>query len=683
MSFDDFRGGRGFSSAQPIRSLDSSPDAYAREARQVAPLQREGFGGSWASGFADRLARRVRTIRPRQAAFVCAALAILFTLPALWVGFVQDDYVLLSTFKGSPGLESLAQPIWNGFTFSEGDTALNQTRMEVGILPWWASSDWKVNFARPLASLSHWIDYSVFGERPVPMHAINLLLYGLLAASTVLLYARLGAPASLVALAGIIFAVDASHGVAVGWIANRNALLCGLFSVAALFAHHAWRKNALADRPWLAWVKFGLPSAALLALALLSGESAVGLGAYYFAYSVTLDPIVSQRVCFNWKQRFGAYARSITVLLPYLAVVVIWRAMYSALGYGASGSWLYMDPGMSPVLFAKYLATHTPVLLGMLLGAPDFLIWYALGPVGHFVYAAVAAAIIAGIVYLLWPTLKRDRVVRFWTIGCAVSVLPVAGATLPGERNLMLPTLGASIFIAALLLALFARLREKRTVASVKQKRAALKTVAWAFAAIHLAIAPALLLMNSQSVTALDSIFRNIDGTIPTVGGRTVIALSTPLDLLGASLPMIRSGMEVPSPDRWWWLYAGASAMEVSRVDERTLRVAPEGGFLSRPLSQLFRVPQTDPFKTGDQITLSRMSVTVVEVSDDGRPLEAEFAFDSPLEDASFQWLAWKGEGYGEFELPAIGETLTVQGVTLGDMRRLASGRTNVAAAIR
>ena len=44
-------------------------------------------------------------------------------------------------------------------------------------------------------------------------------------------------------------------------------------------------------------------------------------------------------------------------------------------------------------------------------------------------------------------------------------------------------------------------------------------------------------------------------------------------------------------------------------------------------------------------------------LAEDGRPAEAEFTFDVPLEDPSLRWLHWKNLEFLPFTPPAVGGT--------------------------
>jgi len=93
----------------------------------------------------------------------------------------------------------------------------------------------------------------------------------------------------------------------------------------------------------------------------------------------------------------------------------------------------------------------------------------------------------------------------------------------------------------------------------------------------------------------------------------------------------------------------------VRRTDARTLLVRPKLGYVASPLDCV--VGRSDVTRVGDQKRLAGVTIEITELTDDGRPAEAAFTFDVPLEDPSLSWLRWKDWGYRAFTPPAIGET--------------------------
>ena len=88
-------------------------------------------------------------------------------------------------------------------------------------------------------------------------------------------------PGWVAGIAAMAYAVNDTHAVPVGWLANRNAVLAGLFGVLTLLLHDRWRRMGLKFAAWLA------PIAYLLAL--LSAEAGVAICAYLFSYCLFVD----------------------------------------------------------------------------------------------------------------------------------------------------------------------------------------------------------------------------------------------------------------------------------------------------------------------------------------------------------------------------------------------------------
>ncbi len=55
------------------------------------------------------------------------------------------------------------------------------------------------------------------------------------------------------------------------------------------------------------------------------------------------------------------------------------------------------------------------------------------------------------------------------------------------------------------------------------------------------------------------------------------------------------------------------------------------------------------------------MTATVTALTDDGRPAEATFQFDVPLESPSLLWLCFRGDGFERFTPPAVGQEAEIR----------------------
>ena len=148
-----------------------------------------------------------------------AAVAAFLTGSSLFGGLATEDYVFRAATR--------APFSWSNVNLFGGPDVPGAVLAgkEAGVLPWLASESLRLSFWRPVSSLSHQLDYRLFGDTAWLMHLESVLLYALLAFLTARLYARLVEPRWVGGLAALLFALDDAHGHAVGWISNRNAVL--------------------------------------------------------------------------------------------------------------------------------------------------------------------------------------------------------------------------------------------------------------------------------------------------------------------------------------------------------------------------------------------------------------------------------------------------------------------------
>jgi hypothetical protein len=65
------------------------------------------------------------------------------------------------------------------------------------------------------------------------------------------------------------------------------------------------------------------------------------------------------------------------------------------------------------------------------------------------------------------------------------------------------------------------------------------------------------------------------------------------------------------------------------------------------------------PFRQGDRVQLSEMTIEVVAVTDDGRPSVCDFLFAHPLESSRYLWLIWRAGHLEAFSPPQTGKPVT------------------------
>jgi hypothetical protein len=164
-----------------------------------------------------RLLRRVEVgarVPAIPAACLLVALTVLAYVPALDAGYVFDDSMYLtenSRIGASEGLWS----IWT----------------EIG------GPDYRHQYY-PLTSTAFWLQYRLWGDRPVGYHLVNVLLHALNAGLLWRLLGALRVPAAW--LGAAIFAVHPVHVQSVAWIAELKNVLSGFFFLASalLMVHY-------------------------------------------------------------------------------------------------------------------------------------------------------------------------------------------------------------------------------------------------------------------------------------------------------------------------------------------------------------------------------------------------------------------------------------------------------------
>ena len=81
---------------------------------------------------------------------------------------------------GHPRVSATGLSRSNIFTLADGVPEHNQTRMDRGLLPWWAHPTVSTSFLRPISGLLHVVDYTLFTPRWWLMHVAVILCCSLL-----------------------------------------------------------------------------------------------------------------------------------------------------------------------------------------------------------------------------------------------------------------------------------------------------------------------------------------------------------------------------------------------------------------------------------------------------------------------------------------------------------------------
>jgi hypothetical protein len=601
-----------------------------------------------------------RVLGDRYLPIAVALLALVVCIPSLWLGLQNDDHYLRLVLSDPPLDSTWVRSPFDAFAFVNGDEHVIQNAIADGRLPWWTHPRLRLAFLRPVTSLTHWIDFRIWPNRPWLMHLQSLLWFAGAIFAAALLYRRLLLPAWVAGLAAILFAIDDAHGMPAAWIANRNASIGVLFGLAALIAHDRWRRDG--------WRPGAIAAPVALALGLLAGEITLAAGGYLLAYALYLDK--------------GAAPRRLATLIPSGLVGAGWWIAYRMLGYGAGGSGVYIDPGADPVAFLHAAAERLPLLFSGQWAFPSSLSLMFSQQSSRLVWL-VAVGTMLVVVALLLPILSRDRVARFFAFGMFLSLIP-ACATFPDDRLLFFAGFGGMGLLAQFLAAVGQR---HDWVPSTPILRFPILASFWVLVAIHMVIAPLALAATTPKLVIFRQFMERAAGSLPsdpTVADHTALVVNAPSAFITVYAPLMQALEGRATPSRTLTLGSGIYPMTISRPGAKVLTIRPAGGYLasrgspqpshedSQPafdplyfhqmLDQLYR--DSTPMHGADQITYGGCIVKINQVTEDGRPHEVSFFFATDLDDPSLRWLQWKDSAYAPFEPPEIGETVVLAAVT-------------------
>ena len=605
--------------------------------------------GGWAARVLAEPRRR-RLASPRLK-WIAALLSVALSAHCLGAGLMLDDlFHRLALLELAPELPGVPPGAPDLFRFMPGGGAFNDAAVERGTLPWWAGPDLRLAFWRPLASASHWLDYRLWPETVALMHLHSLAWMAGLVVLVARLYSRVGgAPAWVAGLATLLFALFSGHGVPSVWIANRGALMAAVCGVACLLAHDRGRRGGSGSFK----AKLGAPL--LFAAALLCGESGVAVLAYLSAYALCLEPArgpgpPGAEPGPSAKPEPSSRVQALLALWPYLLVTVAWRITYAALGYGAQGSAMYIDPLRAPFAFSLAALERGPLLvLGLLGGPPSQLTGLSPRP-EQLLASLLAALLVAFIVWLLAPLLRASPSLRFWALGALGCCLP-ACATMPHDRLLTLAAVGSSMVVAEVLAAV---------AAGACGRGLARLGAAWL--GLLFVIGPLTLVVDglSMRLIAAPSIAAG-EGLPAAAAGRTLMVVNTPEPLsMCAQLPFYLAAHAMPEPARLRCMGASEGPVEVRRPNASTLLLSADPSYLRGPNSRLLVNGDFARF-AGFSRQLDELRVEVLRVDGEGRPQIVGFYFDTPLESAERVWVVWTGRRFEPFELPAVGETVRLE----------------------
>lgn len=570
--------------------------------------------------------------RHPKAAWIVALIAFCLSLPLLGAGYFLDDGMHTYVLEGND-IPGGPRGTWDLYRFADGGEGTRQATRE-GFFPWWTTPDLKLAFFRPIPSLWRAADHALWGESAFVPHLEASIVFALLVFVVARTYGRLigGVAAGVAAL---LFAVDDAHGLLVGWIANRYALLVALFGIASLCL--LLPKAEENEAPARIRFKTSLVSAGLFGLAMLSGEAALGAFAYLLAYA--------------WFAHPGGKKAGLASIAPHFAVLAMWALVYRGLGYGAHGSAFYVDPLRSPIGFAGAALERLPRLaLAQLFGPPSEM-WTVLPASGRIVYGAITIGLSALFIAVLIRATRHHPAAKVLGWGALLAAVPTC-ATTPGDRLLILPGFGAFGLLAIAFVQVWTKVDASR----------ALRATFAVLGAVHFVIAPIMMALAAWNfVWTFGGFVERGHLSLPNdeaLREQDLVVVSTP-DVLMTNYMLLERllGRGVSSRTASILTVQDRGTATIERTDDRTYVIRNDAGQNGGPFQHLYR---EGPMVRGETFQTEVMDVRVVEVSATGAPTVIEFRFRKPLE--AYRWVVWRGAGFVEIPTVGQGERVEVAG---------------------
>lgn len=596
-------------------------------------------------------------------------IAFLLTAPSLLDGLKRDDYYHKALLTGTSPFQqdesvsamSAGQAASSLFAFlGKGHEDTFADGQDTGLIPWWTDDRIEIQFWRPISALTHWVDYQLWPDSPRLMHFQNVVWYLMLILAWAACLIRFGLSGWTYVVALVLYALDASHADAVGWIANRNILIASTCGFAAL----ALYIDSVNQR----CVPLLLFSVALVLASLLSAEGGIAIVGLFLAYALIMDqrPLL-QRLA--W-------------VSPVVVITLGWRLLYTQLGYSAAHSGVYLDPAASTTPFLHNLLQQMPVLaMDQITGIESAALLMA----PQTLNAQIIIAVLFMLLFLctLIPLFKQQPLTRFLLLGSAIALVPAGSTILTGGRAMFISGAGLCALLACFAVGAVMKMRWLPHARSYK---------VWAWIAVigltfgNLAGNGFLWYLNISGQVASDKeIARHADILSAYDGATdTVIVVNPPLHF---DLMYIREqgkAKALPLPETIRTLAPGTGSFSITRFDEHSLLVAGLNGALDISPQAAFRpdgprfslwnaAKKLDTFfagydyarQPGQVLQLPGVTITMVEVDANNLPRQVRFRFDQPLESETYQWQCWDREQrqYEVCQMPAIGESMTFIGL--------------------
>ena len=385
-----------------------------------APLHLAGVSLS----FKDALSKR--------AVWLPVLLVFCLLLPTLNSGLLRDDYLhrtLLLGLESFPGSQEEAfGPVDAAnklFSFFYDGNDLLENAKAYGNIPWWTDPELKVSFWRPLAAITHWLDYQLWPDSPALMHLHSTFWYLLVGMLLGVWLIKLGVSNLALWLAMLLYVFDASHVHAVGWLANRNILIATCFGLLSMICLTHWSVNR-SSLQLVAALSFYLAT-------LLSAEAGISTLGLVIPFLLVIDK--------------NTVAQKLMAFIGFVLVTAAWRIVYSELGYGAIHSGFYVDPINDTPNFIHTLLINGPIMLyEQLIRVPSLSM--LMSPAVEINQAVISFVVLIITALLFLPMLIKNKLALYGLLVAIIAVPPACATIVSGGRLMFFFGIGVTLTCA-------------------------------------------------------------------------------------------------------------------------------------------------------------------------------------------------------------------------------------------
>ncbi len=582
----------------------------------------------------------------RAAVWATILLSALFYAPALLGGYMADDHFHLFVLGELPELFTRQL---NLFSFGTQPEEM-QLFKKWGVLPWWTSDALRIDFFRPIPSLTHWLDFVLFGRNPAAAHLVSIGWYVLSLALVYRVMTRFiedGSRTLLLAIA--IFALDDTHALNVQWLANRNDIVAAVFLLTAFLGYLRLREGRGSARVNVAMTLVGFVAA------LLSKESSVVFPALVVAHAVIL-PDSNGKLIERIKPHFKLYAVLAAIGLVYVVV-------YFKSGHGPNSVY-YLNPGKNPGMWAaQFFRSGFFHLVILATGVPLHVL--SSSPVRDYpLPAAFVVALTIGFWAVAWKLLRNDRQTRFFVAWMAIAQL-ILTTSFPDPRILYLPSIGFAYVVARVMQESWRRRDEWKLA----------RPVVVTLVALHLVFAPILDHVCLHVVNSFQDGYshlrkgmqENIDyERLPAEGtevfflnwhqreGSALANLYLTRNLpTGVDVTPYLAQKGVPYTEKvdqgfaairihYYALSFLIGEVDARAINDHELTLTPkEGQFFPSLFEQLYMT--STQFKVGQTFELPAFKATIEALNEMGEVTRVRFTFPKPLSSSGYKFMAYDG----------------------------------------